>query len=134
MRISDWSSDVCSSDLALVDEGADVLLIGSAWVAGEHKSGHWRTLLKARAIENTSYVIASNQPGHSSVGGSMIVDPYGEIIAECTSKAGLAIADLSFEHHRKVRRLVTCIKHPRYRNVPCHAESHESRSKREDRL
>src|SRR3546814_1886718 len=117
MRISDWSSDVCSSDLresdkvaaavpdrqgselsvfgfgpfhvglfncydlrfpeitrALVDEGADVLLVGSARVAGDHKSGHWRTLLKARAIENTSYVIASNHPGPSSVGGSMIVE------------------------------------------------------------
>lgn len=103
---------------ALIDAGADTLLIGSAWVAGEHKVDHWRTLLKARAIENTSYVIASCQSGPASVGHSMVVDPFGEILSECESQMGLAVADLSLEHLRDVRKIVPSLEHRRYGVTP----------------
>ncbi len=46
-----------------LDAGATVLAVPAAWVAGEHKVEHWRTLLRARAIENTAYVVAAAQPG-----------------------------------------------------------------------
>jgi predicted amidohydrolase len=67
---------------ALVDAGADVLAAPSAWVAGERKVDHWRTLLRARAIENVAYVVAAAQPGPRYSGHSMVVDPLGEVVAE----------------------------------------------------
>ncbi len=67
---------------ALVDAGADVLVAPSAWVAGERKVDHWRTLVRARAIENTAYVVAVGQPGPRSTGHSMGVDPLGDVLVE----------------------------------------------------
>jgi len=67
---------------ALVDAGADVLVVPSAWVAGERKVDHWRTLVRARAIENTAYVVAVGQPGPRYTGHSMVVDPLGDVLAE----------------------------------------------------
>ena len=65
-----------------VDEGATVLAVPAAWVAGEHKREHWRTLLAARAIENTAYVVAAAQPTPTYSGCSTIVDPLGVVLAE----------------------------------------------------
>jgi predicted amidohydrolase len=67
---------------ALVDRGADVLVAPSAWVAGPRKVDHWRTLVRARAIENTVYLVAAAQPGPRYSGHSMVVDPLGDVIAE----------------------------------------------------
>jgi predicted amidohydrolase len=67
---------------ALVDGGADLLVVPAAWVAGERKVDHWRTLLRARAIENTAYVAAAAQPGPRYCGHSMIVGPDGDVLAE----------------------------------------------------
>jgi predicted amidohydrolase len=63
---------------ALVDRGAELLVVPAAWVAGPRKLEHWRTLLRARAIENTVYVAAAAQPGPRYTGHSMIVSPWGE--------------------------------------------------------
>ncbi|HSE10422.1 MAG TPA: carbon-nitrogen hydrolase family protein [Nocardioidaceae bacterium] len=65
---------------ALVDLGAELLVVPAAWVAGPGKVDHWRTLLKARAIENTVYVAAAAQPGPRYSGHSMIVSPRGEVL------------------------------------------------------
>lgn len=67
---------------ALVDAGAEVLLVPAAWVAGPHKVDHWRTLVRARAIENTAFVVAVGQPGPRYTGHSLAVDPFGEVLAE----------------------------------------------------
>ncbi|UAL29608.1 carbon-nitrogen hydrolase family protein [Nocardioides rotundus] len=67
---------------ALVAAGAEVLVLPAAWVAGERKVEHWRTLVRARAIENTSYVVAVGQPGPRYSGHSMVVDPFGDIVVE----------------------------------------------------
>ena len=66
----------------LVDAGAEVLLVPAAWVAGPRKVDHWRTLVRARAIENTVFVVAVGQPGPRYSGHSLIVDPMGEVLAE----------------------------------------------------
>lgn len=66
----------------LVDEGADVLVVPAAWVAGPRKVDHWRTLVRARAIENTAFVVAVGQPGPRYSGHSLVVDPMGEVLAE----------------------------------------------------
>lgn len=67
---------------ALVAAGAEVLVLPAAWVAGERKVEHWRTLVRARAIENTSYVVAVGQPGPRYSGHSMVVDPFGDVVVE----------------------------------------------------
>ena len=48
----------------LTIKGADVLIAPSAWVAGEMKEEHWQTMIKARAIENGSYIVAPDQVGN----------------------------------------------------------------------
>lgn len=67
---------------ALVDAGAEVLVAPAAWVAGARKADHWRTLVRARAIENTCFVIAAGQSGPRYTGHSLIVDPWGDVLAE----------------------------------------------------
>ncbi|UDY23341.1 carbon-nitrogen hydrolase family protein [Nocardioides sp. Kera G14] len=67
---------------ALVAAGAEVLVVPAAWVAGERKVDHWRTLARARAIENTVYVAACGQPAPRYSGHSVVVDPLGDVLAE----------------------------------------------------
>jgi predicted amidohydrolase len=66
----------------LVGRGAELLVAPSAWVAGPRKVEHWRTLVAARAIENTVYVAAVGQPGPRYTGHSLVVGPAGELLAE----------------------------------------------------
>jgi deaminated glutathione amidase len=74
---------------ALVDQDAELLVVPAAWVAGPGKADHWRTLLKARAIENTVYVAAAGQPGPRYTGHSMVVTPRGETVE--IEEDGLAV-------------------------------------------
>ncbi len=66
----------------LVEQGAEALVLPAAWVAGERKVEHWRTLLRARAIENTVWVIAVAQPGPRYSGHSLVVAPDGDVVVE----------------------------------------------------
>lgn len=79
---------------ALVDGGAEVLVVPSAWVAGERKADHWRTLVRARAIENTVFVAAAGQPGPRYTGCSLVVDPLGDVLAEAGDRAAVVTATL----------------------------------------
>ncbi len=66
----------------LVDRGAEILVVPAAWVAGPRKADHWRTLVRARAIENTVFVVAVGQPGPRYSGHSLLVDPLRDVLAE----------------------------------------------------
>ncbi|EFQ84644.1 hydrolase, carbon-nitrogen family [Aeromicrobium marinum DSM 15272] len=80
---------------ALVDRGAELLLVPAAWVAGDGKVHHWRTLLAARAIENTVHVVAAAQGGPRYSGHSLVVDPWGSIVEEAAHTADATlVADL----------------------------------------
>ncbi|WP_150238996.1 carbon-nitrogen hydrolase family protein [Nocardiopsis quinghaiensis] len=65
----------------VADAGAHVLLLAAQWVPGPLKEEHWRTLVRARAIENTVYVAASGQAAPTGAGNSMVVDPMGTPLA-----------------------------------------------------
>lgn len=79
---------------ALVDAGADVLTVPAAWVRGPLKPDHWRTLLAARAIENTCYAVAAAQNGKKYTGLSRVVDPRGVTVAELGEDDGVLVAEL----------------------------------------
>ncbi len=86
--------------------GAEVFLIGASWpVARQH---HWRSLLIARAIENQAFVVACNRvgddPNLSYRGGSMIISPTGEILAEASDSATVIAADCDPELLQAWRR------------------------------
>lgn len=90
---------------ALVDAGAEVLVVPSAWVAGERKIDHWRTLLRARAIENTTYVVGAGQAGPKYVGHSMVVAPDGDVLVEAGDGPENISAELTMERLAAVRRV-----------------------------
>ncbi|MBC7725066.1 MAG: carbon-nitrogen hydrolase family protein [Burkholderiaceae bacterium] len=89
----------------LVDAGADVVLVPSEWVRGPLKEDHWRTLLTARAIENTVYVVAADHAPPIGAGNSMILDPMGVEIVTIGEKADVAVAWLSRDRVVTVRDL-----------------------------
>jgi predicted amidohydrolase len=89
---------------ALVDRGADVLVVPAAWVAGPRKVDHWRTLVRARAIENTAYVVAAGQPGPRYSGHSLVVDPLGDVLAEAGEAAETLTATLDTAVLEEARR------------------------------
>jgi predicted amidohydrolase len=78
----------------LVEAGADVLVVPAAWVKGPLKESHWETLLRARAIENTVYVLGAAQCGRSYIGRSMAVDPMGVVLAGLGVDEGVAVTTL----------------------------------------
>jgi len=84
-------------------DGAEVILLPSAWIAGPLKEAHWSTLVAARAIENTVFVAAANQAGEGRVGCSRIVDPMGIAIAAAGDTQGLVLADVDVGRIAEVR-------------------------------
>ncbi len=89
---------------ALVDGGAELLVVPAAWVAGDRKVEHWRTLLRARAIENTVFVAAAAQPAPRYCGHSMVVDPLGDVLVEAGDEATTVRATLDREVLTGARR------------------------------
>ena len=79
---------------ALVDAGAELFVVPAAWVAGEHKLHHWRTLLTARAVEDTVAVAAAAQGGDRYTGHSLVVDAWGSIVSEAGDGDDVVQADI----------------------------------------
>jgi predicted amidohydrolase len=97
--------------------GAQIIAIPSAFTfpTGE---AHWEPLLRARAIENQAYVIAPaqfgpNVYGYSDYGNSMIVDPWGRVIARAADQEGVVVAPIDLEYQERVRRELPALKHAR---------------------
>jgi predicted amidohydrolase len=87
----------------LVDAGATLVLVPSEWVAGPGKVHHWRTLITARAIENTVYVAAADHAPPVGAGNSMVVDPAGLEILTIESAVDVATVDLDPELVERTR-------------------------------
>ena len=102
----------------LVDAGADVLVVPAEWVRGPLKEHHWTTLLAARAIESTAFVVAADHPAPIGVGRSQIIDPQGVVLAGLASGEGIALAELHRAEIERVRAVNPVLRLRRYAVVP----------------
>ncbi len=99
---------------ALLDAGAELIAVPSAWYAGPMKEEHWSVLLRARAIENTVFVAGVGQPAPIFVGRSRLVDPFG---AECVvlgDEEELAVVDIDWSRLDDTRRRLPSLEHRRF--------------------
>ncbi|VVC41049.1 Hypothetical protein CINCED_3A009336 [Cinara cedri] len=108
--------------IALSESGADILTYPSAFFF-ETGAYHWEVLLRSRAIETQSYVVAAAQTGkHSSVrkswGHSMVVDPLGTVIAQCSEESGFILAPIDLSLITSVRQSMPIQSHRRYDIYP----------------
>lgn len=94
-------------------KGAGVLVAPSAWVQGEMKEEHWQTMVRARAIENGSYVIAPDQVGNIFCGRSMAVDPFGVVLADMGQREGIEVVEVDTKRVKEVRRSLPLLKNRR---------------------
>ncbi|MBT2485363.1 MULTISPECIES: carbon-nitrogen hydrolase family protein [unclassified Microbacterium] len=102
----------------LIDADTDVLVVPAEWVRGPLKEHHWTTLLAARAIENTAYVIAADHPGPIGVGHSQIVDPEGVVLAGVGAVEGIAVAAVEHASIERVRDVNPSLRVRRYTVTP----------------
>lgn len=102
----------------LVDAGADALVVPAEWVRGPLKEHHWTTLLAARAIENTVYVVAADHPAPIGVGYSQIIDPQGVVLAGVGAAEGIAVAPVELTEIDRVRAVNPSLRMRRYAVVP----------------
>lgn len=102
----------------LADAGADVALVPAEWVRGALKERHWHTLLAARAIENTFFVVAADHPPPLGVGHSTILDPQGVSLAAVGTGTDVAVAWLDPDAIGRVRRVNPSLALRRFRVEP----------------
>lgn len=99
--------------------GARVLALPSAFTLATTRD-HWEVLVRARAIENQCFVVAANQigehaPGKASGGRSLIVDPWGTVLATAADAEGCAIAELDLARQDAIRARLPALDHRRPR-------------------
>jgi predicted amidohydrolase len=101
----------------LAQAGASILTVPSAFTETTGKA-HWHVLLRARAIENSALVIAPAQGGthangRKTYGHSLIVAPWGEILAEGGTEPGVIVADIDLDIVKSARERVPSLRHDR---------------------
>jgi len=92
----------------LAIDGAQVLVVPAAFMMHTGRD-HWEVLLRARAIENQCYVVAAGQigdhePGRTCFGRSMVIDPWGTVLAQAPDTIGIAVADIDLERLATIRQ------------------------------
>jgi deaminated glutathione amidase len=102
----------------LADAGATAVVLPAAWAVGPAKEEHWSTLVRARAIENTSYVLACGQTGPECTGQSTVVDPMGTVLAGAGEAPGIAVASLDPERIAQVREKNPSLANRRFTVAP----------------
>jgi predicted amidohydrolase len=112
----------------LAVRGARILLVPAAFTLTTTRE-HWEVLLRARAIEDQAFVVAANQigehaPGLRSGGRSMIVDPWGLVLAQAPDKETFIVADLDLDRQAEVRRQVPSLANRRPAAYDWPAEVH----------
>ena len=104
----------------LVERGAELLSVPAAFTLMTGKD-HWEVLLRARAIEQQSFVLAAAQVGkhvfadgsgnRESWGHAMIIDPWGTVLAQCGAGEGVAVADVDLDALRRIRSQLPALRH-----------------------
>jgi predicted amidohydrolase len=102
----------------LVDAGATLVLVPSEWVRGPLKEQHWRTLVTARALENTVYVAAADHTPPVGVGNSMVVDPMGVEIAAVGEARDVAVATITLDRVASTRAVNPALALRRFAVIP----------------
>lgn len=102
---------------ALAKKGANILTVPAAFTVPTGKA-HWETLLRARAIENGSYVLAPaqcgiHQGGRGTYGHSLVVAPWGEVLADGGDEVGITMVDLDMMAVDKARSAIPALTHDR---------------------
>ncbi len=98
----------------LTFRGAKLIFVPAAFTLFTGKD-HWESLLRARAIENQVYIVAPNQIGEHPdskfcYGNSMVIDPWGKVIARASDKAGVIVTDIDWDYIDDVRGKLPCLK------------------------
>lgn len=101
----------------LLDDGVELIAMPAAFTAVTGKA-HWEVLLRARAIENLSYFVAAAQGGYhrsgrQTFGHSMVVDPWGNVLAKLARGAGVVCVEYDPDCLRNIRRAFPTIDHRR---------------------
>jgi len=102
---------------ALSDAGATVLSVPAAFTRPTG-AAHWHVLLRARAIESASYVVAAAQTGvhadgRATYGHSLVIDPWGTVVLDMGEAAGLGYAEISSDSVTDVRARIPALEHRR---------------------
>ncbi|MFQ6546944.1 carbon-nitrogen hydrolase family protein [Aestuariibius sp. 2305UL40-4] len=111
---------------ALAQAGADIILVPSAF-SPTTGAAHWEPLLRARAIETGAFVVAAAQTGthpategraRKTYGHSLVVSPWGEVLANAGIETGVTVVDLDLSQVADARRRVPAWQHDRYFSAP----------------
>ena len=97
--------------------GAQIITVPSSFTVPTGEA-HWHVLLRARAIESGCFIIAPAQhglheDGRETYGHSLIIDPWGNILAEKPEETGIILADLNLDLVESVREKIPCLQHDR---------------------
>lgn len=101
----------------MADDGMELLAVPAAFTA-KTGAAHWELLLRARAVENLVYVVASGQGGlhengRETYGNSMVVDPWGTVLARLGVEPGVVVAEVDLEEQRRKRAAFPALSHRR---------------------
>lgn len=102
---------------SLVRSGAELLAVPAAFTVPTGRD-HWEVLLRARAIESQCYVLApaqfgQNTPKRQTFGRSMIIDPWGTVLAVAPDRPSIVMAEIDLDHLRSLRTRMPCLDHER---------------------
>ena len=116
----------------LARRGAQLVVVSASWAAGRGKLEQWTLLARARALDCTSYIVAAGQadPGEplassapTGVGGSLVVSPFGEVLASAGGDPQLLVSDLDLTQVTKARETIAVLRNYSARANPDKAES-----------
>lgn len=102
---------------AMVKEGMEICILPSAFTSLTGKV-HWESLLRARAIENLSFIVASDQGGYhyggrETHGDSMIIDPWGLVLNRLPHGTGVVVANIDVNKLKHTRKMFPALSHKR---------------------
>ena len=104
---------------ALARLGAQLIVVSASWGSGPGKLEQWTLLARARALDSTSYVAAAGQADRGSavtsgaptgVGGSLVVSPFGEVVAGAGAEPQLVVADIELDRVRAARDTIAVLR------------------------